>query len=65
MQQLKEAMIELFYPYVPEDVKLEVMETLHSRWVGQGPKCNRFEKEFEKTSKDYWNELLRGVNKVI
>ena len=41
-------MIELFYPYVPEEAKLEVMETLNSRWVGQGPKCDRFEEEFGK-----------------
>ena len=39
-------MIDLFTPYIPEDVKIEVLNTLNSRWIGQGPKVNRFEEDF-------------------
>jgi dTDP-4-amino-4,6-dideoxygalactose transaminase len=46
---LKEGrMIPLFYP-PKQDVKLmlgELRDTLQSRWWGQGPKADRFEKEF-------------------
>lgn len=44
-------MIELFYPYIPEEAKNEVLETLDSRWIGQGPRCDRFERDFEKKFK--------------
>ena len=39
-------MIDLFYPYVPREAIDEVVDTLHSRFVGQGPRVERFEKEF-------------------
>ena len=40
-------MIPLFYPYVPkEKVLKEIEDTLNSRWLGQGPKVNLFEKKF-------------------
>ena len=35
-------------PYVPPGAIEEVLDTLNSRWIGQGPKVDRFEKEFEK-----------------
>lgn len=38
--------INLFYPYVPENAVDEVVETLHSRWIGQGPKVDQFEADF-------------------
>lgn len=44
----KRKMIDLFYPYVPEEAGKEVAATLKSRWIGQGPKVDLFEKEFEK-----------------
>lgn len=38
--------IMLFYPYVPPGAIQAVTEVLSSRWIGQGPKVERFEKEF-------------------
>lgn len=35
--------IPLFYPYVPEEALLSVTETLSGRWIGQGPKVDKFE----------------------
>jgi len=40
--------IPLFYPYIPKKAKKEVLNTLSSRWIGQGPKVEKFEKKFEK-----------------
>tara|TARA_S200002703_G_scaffold84354_1_gene72748 strand:+ start:6538 stop:7608 length:1071 start_codon:yes stop_codon:yes gene_type:complete len=40
-------MIPLFYPYIPkEKILKELEDTLDSRWLGQGPKVNLFEKRF-------------------
>jgi dTDP-4-amino-4,6-dideoxygalactose transaminase len=41
-------MINLFEPYVPKEVISGIGEVLYSRWIGQGPKVELFEKEFEK-----------------
>ena len=41
-------MIDLFYPFIPREAIEEVSEVLHSRFVGQGPKVDQFEKEFSK-----------------
>ena len=41
-------MIDLFYPYVPREAIDAVSETLHSRFIGQGPKVEEFEKSFRK-----------------
>ena len=41
-------MIDLFRPYVPEECIKVVSDTLRSRFIGQGPKVDEFEKEFEK-----------------
>lgn len=43
-----ESNIVLFYPYVPSRAKEFVAETLDSRWIGQGPRVEQFEKEFVK-----------------
>jgi len=40
--------IVLFYPHVSELAKSLVMETLDSRWIGQGPKVKLFEEGFSK-----------------
>ena len=40
--------IPLFYPYIAPETKEEVLNTLDSRWIGQGPKVDKFEKEFAK-----------------
>lgn len=39
-------MIDLFYPFVPKEAIDAVVETMHSRFIGQGPKVDLFEKEF-------------------
>lgn len=41
-------MIDLFYPYIPREVIDEVTATLHSRFVGQGPRVDQFERDFSK-----------------
>lgn len=39
--------IPLFYPYIPkEKILKEIEDTLNGRWLGQGPKVNRFEERF-------------------
>lgn len=37
--------IPLFYPHVPKRAIEEVSDTLSGRWIGQGPKVDKFEKE--------------------
>jgi dTDP-4-amino-4,6-dideoxygalactose transaminase len=39
--------IEIFHPYVPKEAIDAVSDTLRSRWIGQGPGGDKFEKEFE------------------
>lgn len=39
-------MIDLFYPYVPREAVEEVADVLRSRFIGQGPKVETFEKAF-------------------
>jgi perosamine synthetase len=39
--------VPLFYPFVPKEAIAEVTDTLSGRWIGQGPKVDRFEKLFE------------------
>lgn len=41
--------IPLFYPHVPKNAINEVADTLSGRWIGQGPKVEKFEKLFKKT----------------
>jgi len=38
--------IVLFYPFVPKSATLAVEEVLSSRWIGQGPKVDQFELNF-------------------
>jgi dTDP-4-amino-4,6-dideoxygalactose transaminase len=40
--------IVLFHPHMPKNAVKYVSETLLTRWIGQGPKVNAFEKEFSK-----------------
>ena len=41
--------IPLFWPYIPKEKILEeISDTLDSRWLGQGPKVDKFEKEWSK-----------------
>ena len=41
-------MIELFWPFVPKEAREAVDDVLRSRFIGQGPKVDEFEKEFER-----------------
>lgn len=41
----------MFYPYVSERAVKFVVETLRSRWIGQGPKIAEFEKKFKRIIK--------------
>ncbi len=36
----------MFYPYMPEDVIQNAVETLRTRWIGQGEKVNQVEEKF-------------------
>ena len=38
--------IVLFHPHIPLNTIQYVTDTLHSRWIGQGPKVEKFEKQF-------------------
>lgn len=38
--------IKLFYPYMDGNIKKRVMDTLDTRWLGQGPQVDEFEKKF-------------------
>jgi dTDP-4-amino-4,6-dideoxygalactose transaminase len=40
--------ITLFHPYVPDSAKKAVRQTLNTRWIGQGPRVEEFEKLWEK-----------------
>jgi len=46
----------LFHPYVPEGTGEEVAEVLKTRWIGQGPRVDQFEKEF--------GDFLGGVSSL-
>ena len=38
----------LFYPYIPKNSIKELQKVLKTRWIGQGPMVERFEKKFSK-----------------
>lgn len=38
----------LFWPYMDENIKKEVLKTMSTRWLGQGPQVDKFEKLVEK-----------------
>lgn len=44
--QPEEGKIPLFMPHVPRNAAQHVAHTLQTRWIGQGPKVEYFEKEF-------------------
>lgn len=41
-------MISLCHPYITNEMRHAVQETLKTRWVGQGPKVTQLEQEFQK-----------------
>ena len=44
---ISEVKVPLFYPFIPKGVEAEVLDTLRSRWIGQGPKVDLFESKFQ------------------
>lgn len=36
----------LFHPHIPKNAEKYVNDTLRSRWIGQGPKVDKFEQDF-------------------
>ena len=55
---MERRMIPIFWPYIPKEKILEeISETLDGRWLGQGPKVDRFEEEF-KNKFGYENSLF-------
>lgn len=52
--------IPLFYPYVPEEALVEVASTLCTRWIGQGPKVDKFEEAVVNLFAPYSEALAVG-----
>lgn len=46
IRKAKMPIIDLFHPFVPQEVIHEVSNTLHTRFIGQGPKVDLFEQLF-------------------
>jgi dTDP-4-amino-4,6-dideoxygalactose transaminase len=59
MQENSENIV-LFYPHVSELAKKSVMETLDSRWIGQGPKVKLFEENFRKKFASNFSAIAVG-----
>jgi dTDP-4-amino-4,6-dideoxygalactose transaminase len=58
-------MIDLFKPFVPYKVKAEVLDTLNSRWIGQGPKVDLFEKRFQEKFKTKYSVALNSGSAAL
>jgi len=52
--------IVMFYPHVPEASKKSVLDTLNSRWIGQGPKVKLFEEKFRDKFSPNFSALATG-----
>ena len=54
LMKVSDQNIVLFHPHIPKNASKYVTETLNTRWIGQGPKVDLFEKQFtEKFAKDF------------
>ena len=40
--------VPLFYPHIPKNAKKIMSKILSTRWIGQGPLVDKFEKIFSK-----------------
>lgn len=58
-------MINLFYPYIPKEAIDEVVDTLNTRWIGQGPKVDKFEEEFSKKFKQKYCIALNSGSSAL
>jgi Predicted pyridoxal phosphate-dependent enzyme apparently involved in regulation of cell wall biogenesis len=52
--------IVLFHPHIPRNAKLKVSEVLDTRWIGQGPKVEIFEKKFNSMFGDSGASVATG-----
>lgn len=48
LMEVKKGNIVLFHPHIPAEGLSEIADTLSTRWIGQGPKVEKFEKLFQK-----------------
>jgi perosamine synthetase len=48
LMEVRDGNIVLFHPHIPSSAIAEISHTLSTRWIGQGPKVEKFEKMFEK-----------------
>jgi perosamine synthetase len=48
LMEVGEKNIVLFHPHISDKAREYVNDTLHTRWIGQGPKVDKFEQEFSK-----------------
>ena len=46
LMETNDGNIVLFHPHISDKARQYVNETLNTRWIGQGPKVERFEQEF-------------------
>ena len=46
--KIKKKTVPIFYPHIPKNAKEAVSKVLSSRWIGQGPLVDKFEKIFSK-----------------
>jgi perosamine synthetase len=46
VMEVAQGTIVLFHPYIPEQAIQNVAKTLRTRWIGQGPQVEAFEKQF-------------------
>jgi len=59
-------MIPLFYPYIPKQKILQqISDTLDSRWIGQGPKVEDFEKKFGKKMGYKYPVMLNSATSAL
>lgn len=59
-------MIPLFYPYIPKDkILIEIEDSLNGRWLGQGPKVNKFEKRFGEIFKYEYSLMLNSGTSAL
>jgi perosamine synthetase len=57
----KQGNVVLFYPHIPENAIQEVEDTLRSRWIGQGPKVERFEQRFKEKFSPSFESVAVGA----
>jgi len=60
LMEVKPGNIVLFHPFIPKEAKDEILDTLNSRWIGQGPKVARLETLFSKAESDGHPTLAVG-----